>query len=611
MIGLLLFALATRAEEPVESLWVALPGPRERARAQAAGFGWAEGQDGDWYLLDGTAAMAEAAGLTWRRASMFPPTWAPTAADVATRLRALPSGTLVQIGESALGEPILAVRFGRGGRALRVLGGHHGDEGSSVEVAVRVAEAVAAGAVTLPPDTELWVAPVVNPDGLDAATRANARAVDLNRNYAHEWDAAVVGAGTAPFSEPETRAVRALARARTFDAGLSLHAGAQNIGWVWNYTAETRPAEESLLADLADTYAAACEAPGFWTTNGADWYETRGDTTDWTYGAWGAYDFTLELTAQKSPPVEEVDTYVAWHLDAVLAWVATPADIAARVVDDATGEPLPATVSGPGVAALHTGPDGRVARWVDPAEPGGWTVSAPGYAPAPLADETRLVATGLLAALPEPRLLSRGAGPTVVTLAGAGAGALTLVQPGEADITVLADAPGAWTLDPSTLAPGAWTLVTDAGVAPRALFVGEVDDRVALTDVALSDGILTVRGTGFGAGAEAWSIGGAARAWRPLPRLSETDSTLVFTLDADHDDVIVWTNGAWLAALDVRGEPAVDSTPPPEEVVEPPLVDELDPTLYALGRCSAAPGGSGALALLGALAAVGARRRAG
>ncbi len=585
-------AHAAPAARPGEArpLWVALPSSGDRARARAAGFGWAEGQDGDWFLLEGTPAMAQAAGLRWRVAAAEDDGWAPSSAEVEARLRALPAGTLVHIGESALGAPLLAVRFGEGGRALRVLGGHHGDEGSSVEVALAVAEALAAGEVALPADTEVWVVPAVNPDGLDAGTRYNARGVDLNRNYGWEWDAGTVNAGDAPFSEPETRAVRALARARSFDAGLTLHAGAQNLGWVWNWTADERPPEEPLLADLAAAYAAQCGAPGFWLTNGADWYVTNGDTTDWTYGAWGAYDFTLELTAEKSPPLGDVETYTAWHLDAILGWIATPPDLVAAVVDDTTGEPLPATVTGPDVAPFAT-PDGRVARWLD-AAPGAWTVTAPGYTAAPLAPETRLVPTALLAALPSPRLLSRGAGPTTVTLPGAGEGALTLMQPGELDVVVPAEAAGAWTVDPTTLAPGAWTLVTDAGVVPRGLFVGEVDDRVALAEVTLVEGVLTLRGENFAEGAEAWSIGGPARATHALPPLSATADTLVFALDTLDDDVLVWVNGAWLSVVDVQGDPTVDPTPPPalEVVVDDEPPPEAAAPAEAAGTCAARPG---------------------
>ena len=61
---------------------------------------------------------------------------------------------------------------------------------------------------------DLWVVPVVNPDGLARHTRRNAHGVDLNRNFPHDW-ADLDGnyeSGPRPASEPETRAVMAFLR---------------------------------------------------------------------------------------------------------------------------------------------------------------------------------------------------------------------------------------------------------------------------------------------------------------------------------------------------------------------------------------------------------------
>lgn len=613
MIGVVLALLAAaRAAPDDDALWVRVRDAEEAERARAAGLGFGEGQDGEWLRLLGTPAQADAAGLAWRREAAAVDGYAPTPEDVAERLEAVAAtgaADLVQLGESRWGEPILALRFGDGPRALRVLGAHHGDEASSAVVALAVAEALAERGV--PEGTEVWVVPAVNPDGLRAGSRYNADGVDLNRNYGWAWIASEYRAGDAPFSEPETRAIRALARARDFAGGLSLHSGATNFGWVWNFTADERPPEEALFVDLGEAYAAECAAPGFWITNGADWYVTHGDTTDWTYGAWGAHDFTVELTVDKSPPEDQVDAYVAWHLDAVLAWLERAPDRTAQVRDAVTGEPLPARVVGGGLAEAWTGPDGRWARWLlDPEA--NLAVSAPGYAEAELADVVDLVPEGLLATLPSPRLLSRGAGSQAVTVEGAGPGDLRLVQPGESDVVVPADAPGAWTVDPAALAPGAWTLVLDEGTIPRGLFVGEVDDRVRIAEVAVEDGILRLCGEGFAVGAEAWALGGTTRAPAPLTPVGEAGAdALAFVLPAGTQDALVWTNGAWLSVVDVPGAPQVDTGAPDEDL--PPGADVpvvVDEGLHVAGACAAAPGAPvGALGAVAAAAALAARRR--
>jgi hypothetical protein len=609
-------ALAAPDGAGSDELWVELGSTDDAARARAAGLAWAEGQEGDWFRLTGRPAQAEALGLAWRPVARAADGYLPDPDAVDAALEALAVGgfaEVVQLGESVAGAPILALHIGHGGRALRVLAGHHGDESSAVVVALAVAEAYATGAVALPADTELWVVPMVNPDGVGAGTRANASGIDLNRNYGWEWGTDEPGAGPSPFSEPETRAVRALARARSFDAGLSLHAGAANLGWVWNWSRDVRPPEEPLLASLAEGYAAACGAPDFWITNGADWYVTHGDTTDWTYGEWGAYDYTLELTTVKAPPEEQAATYTAWHLPAIEAWIGRAADRSATVVDAVTGEPIAARIEGDGVGAAWTGPDGRYVRWSDdPDAPR--TATAPGYTSATLAADTRLAPDALLDVLPSPRLLSRGDGPRPVTLPGVSTGPLRLVQPGETDVEVPADGSGSWTVDPAALAPGAWTLVTDAGVVPRALFVGEVSDRVTIDDATLADGVLTLVGSGFARGSEAWSLGGPARAMHALDRLGETDTALRFALPTTDDDVLVWSDGAWLSVVDVQDTPVVDPDPP-SDTGTPPVVDDepLDPALYVAGGCASAPAppiGWGWVVAAGGAIALGRRRSA-
>ncbi|MFZ5482533.1 MAG: DUF2817 domain-containing protein [Myxococcota bacterium] len=465
----------------------------------------------------------------------------PDPDEVAAALREL-GGHVVEVGVSREGDPILAARFGDGPRAVRVIGGHHGDEGSAIVVTMAVARALSERGA--PEGVEVWVVPVLNPDGTRAETRFNAADVDLNRNYSLAWDPDEPGAGEGPFSEPETRAMRALARARDFAGGVSLHSGATNIGWVWNWTTTERVVEEALLEDVAVDYAAACGAPGFWVTNGADWYLTPGEATDWDYAATGAYDFTLEVTEEKSPPNDQAPTYVSWHLEAILDLLARPVGREAQVVDAVTGEPIPARITGDDVGAAWTGPDGRYARW----GPGGGLVAwAPGYEPAPLGEP--LVPSSLVDRVPV--LLSRGGGPVEVGVSG------YLTMPGEPDVAFDG------TIDPIALAPGAWTLTTDGGTTPRAVFVGEVDDRVTIDAVALEDDVLWLAGSGFGEGAEAWSIGGPARAMHPLIAIEESEEELVFAMPEDDDDVLVWTSGAWLSVLDVRGEPRVDEEAPP------------------------------------------------
>lgn len=114
------------------------------------------------------------------------------------------------IGHSVRGRAIVALHESAADPALRVLvvGCIHGNETAGIAVARRLARAAA------PPRTDLWLVPTVNPDGVAADTRGNARGVDLNRNFPYDWAHLSGGeySGTGPLSEPESRAAARLIR---------------------------------------------------------------------------------------------------------------------------------------------------------------------------------------------------------------------------------------------------------------------------------------------------------------------------------------------------------------------------------------------------------------
>jgi len=278
----------------------------------------------------------------------------------------------VDLGHSVDGRPIVGLRLSATTEPrarLRILGAHHGDETISATVALETAhELVAAWAagddavVDLFDETELWIVPHVNPDGVHAHTRHNAQDVDLNRNYGYLWRSDEYHPGVRAFSEPEARAVQALAVRAPPALGLSLHSGASNFGWVWNHTLDPAP-DAAMLSEMADDYAVLCTMPGFWTTNGAAWYPTNGDTNDWSYGRWGTLDFTLELSEAKAPAPDAIDAVVNAHLDAILDFVVQTELSTARFIDSTTGRPVAATVLDPTTGSLsRTTSDGRHAR---------------------------------------------------------------------------------------------------------------------------------------------------------------------------------------------------------------------------------------------------------
>jgi len=117
----------------------------------------------------------------------------------------------VTLGLSYRGRPIRAWRLGTRGsrRTLLVVGCIHGTECAGLAITRQLLR-LGRGAAT-----DLWVLPDLNPDGFAAATRQNARGVDLNRNFPSGWRPLGVRSdpqysGPHPFSERETRIARAL-----------------------------------------------------------------------------------------------------------------------------------------------------------------------------------------------------------------------------------------------------------------------------------------------------------------------------------------------------------------------------------------------------------------
>jgi murein peptide amidase A len=118
-----------------------------------------------------------------------------------------PTGRSV-IGHSVRGRPIVSLASGPAEAPLKVavFGDIHGDETAGMRVVRRLAAAAA------PPRARLLLVPTINPDGVAAGTRGNARGVDLNRNFPYRWRPLGGGeySGPRPLSEPESRAAKRL-----------------------------------------------------------------------------------------------------------------------------------------------------------------------------------------------------------------------------------------------------------------------------------------------------------------------------------------------------------------------------------------------------------------
>jgi protein MpaA len=117
----------------------------------------------------------------------------------------------IDLGRSVRGRRIAAVELGdpMAARKILIVGAVHGDEPAGIAIARRVARGPA------PANADLWVVEDLNPDGVAAHTRQNARGVDLNRNFPWRWRRRghprdQQYSGPRALSEPEARIAKRL-----------------------------------------------------------------------------------------------------------------------------------------------------------------------------------------------------------------------------------------------------------------------------------------------------------------------------------------------------------------------------------------------------------------
>lgn len=239
---------------------------------------------------------------------------------------------LIELGRSIEGRPILALRIGdRRGSVPKILfmGCHHAREWIAVEVPFLLAkelveradEAPVAGWLT---SGEVWVAPMVNPDGHEHSRtqerlwRKNRRrnddgsfGVDPNRNYGYMWGILDVPTsshvpgdetyvGPRAFSEPETQAIRDLVGCERFAGVITYHSYSQLILYPWGYTEKPVPdvlhrGQMIEMAGQMQNLIKEVHGKVYVPQQSSELYPTAGDTTDWTYGTYGIPSFTIEL----------------------------------------------------------------------------------------------------------------------------------------------------------------------------------------------------------------------------------------------------------------------------------------------------------------------------
>ncbi|MGC9365671.1 MAG: M14 family zinc carboxypeptidase [bacterium] len=230
---------------------------------------------------------------------------------------------------------------------VRFDGLHHGDETPASEVCLWLAKRLCEGYGSISYITsyvnnrDIWIAPMINPDGRESLTRYNANGIDLNREYGYMWDRE--GGSQYPFSQPESQALRSLMDSRNFTVAASYHTGTVQISQAWSYHYD-RPYDHDAYNAVWSIYSAIT---GYPHEQGSHcMYYINGPTKDYDYGISGCIGSTVEVYSTKNPPANVLNGICTLNDSAMFEMIRVAGQgIAGYVTDSISGDPLWARIT--------------------------------------------------------------------------------------------------------------------------------------------------------------------------------------------------------------------------------------------------------------------------
>jgi PKD repeat protein len=189
---------------------------------------------------------------------------------------------------------------------------------------------------------EIWIFPLVNPDGKVNLTRYNNNGVDLNRDWGYIWDGE--GNSPGPYSQPESKALRQMAFDNNFTIHMTLHSGIEMYLHPWYFYQLPCPDadEEETLADM---YASTSGYANLVTGPGTSLYPTTGSTAESYYGVKGSHGIVMELSSNKQPPPSQIGYYFNINLQPTINLIEYAGyGINGMITDAQTAEPVAAII---------------------------------------------------------------------------------------------------------------------------------------------------------------------------------------------------------------------------------------------------------------------------
>ncbi len=256
------------------------------------------------------------------------------------------------IGKSVMEKDIPCLKIGCGKKKIFLSGAYHGLEYLTSAFLMKFAleytsalndgrEYFGSDVEKLKEDVALYIAPMVNPDGVDIAVnglditnkhhrrlisevgihsfnqiwQANARGVDINHNFDADWRMVADRPSPSKYggeyavSEPETKAVVDFVRKENFDMLLAFHSQGKEIYYDFDGMTGKRSLEIARKMAEASGYAVCIP----------DGTASFGGCKDWFIKEFGREGFTVEIGVGKNPlPMEMLDDIYSENVKIIL-----------------------------------------------------------------------------------------------------------------------------------------------------------------------------------------------------------------------------------------------------------------------------------------------------
>ena len=387
--GVTLTGEAAAPAEPYHEVWVEAGSPGDIPALAWYGIVVHEVVDGAAraWVSESTLSLLNRAGIAWypvepaepepeaKEGGLSYPSYASMTLSLQNLHSLHPDITrLYSLGQSVEGRELWAMLITQNPEvpadkpAFKYVSTMHGDEPVGTPLMMELIERLLTGYMVeqritdLVNETEIWIVPLMNPDGYERVPRIrrNAATVDLNRDfpeYPGEFPGTIFDG--APLNDedrqPETQHVMQWSAAHHFVLAANIHTGALVVNYPYDddgmgSTFAPTP-DEDVFRHVSLVYSEN-NPPMFNSTqfedgitNGAAWFRIPGGMQDWNYRYLACKEVTLELSVSKDPPSSQLQQLWEDNEESLLAYM-EQVHIGVRgiVTDAESGEPLSAQV---------------------------------------------------------------------------------------------------------------------------------------------------------------------------------------------------------------------------------------------------------------------------